>query len=65
MKIGAIGYNYQHRDGFVMERPNGTGCRLLLIIKEPSLFVINGMENKVKKNSFILFSPLVPLIITK
>lgn len=57
MKIGAIGYNYQHRDGFVMERPNGTGCRLLLIIKEPSVFVINGMENKVKKNSFILFSP--------
>ena len=57
MKVGAIGYNYQHRDGFVMERLTGTGCRLLLIVKEPSLFVINGAEYRVKKNSFVLFSP--------
>ncbi|MGN1339232.1 MAG: helix-turn-helix domain-containing protein [Oscillospiraceae bacterium] len=57
MIIGAIGYNYQHREKFVMERPNGTGCRLLLIVKEPSLFVINGEEYHVKKNSFVLFSP--------
>lgn len=57
MKIGAIGYNYRHRNGFVMERPNGTGCGLLLIIKEPSLFLINSTEHRVKKNSFVIFSP--------
>lgn len=60
MKIGAIGYNYQHRESFVMERPNGTGCRLLLIIKEPSVFVINGMEYHVKQHSFVLFSSSTP-----
>lgn len=57
MKIGSIGYNYQHKEEFVMERPNGTGCRLMLLIKEPSIFVINGTEYKVKKNSFVMFSP--------
>lgn len=57
MEIGTIGYNYRHMEKFVMDRPEGTGCRLMLLIKEPSVFVINGEEQDVRKNSFIMFSP--------
>lgn len=60
MHIGVVGYNYEHREKFVMDRPDGTGCYLLLFIKEPSVFVINGTEQKVAKNSFVLFSPETP-----
>lgn len=57
MEIGTIGYNYRHREKFIMDRPDGTGCRLMLLIKEPSVFVINGEEQDVRKNSFVMFSP--------
>lgn len=60
MKIGSIGYNYSHSDNFVMDRPGGNGCRLFLLIKEPSIFIIDGTEHKVKENSFVMFSPAVP-----
>ena len=60
MKIGSIGYNYSHSDNFVIDRPGGNGCRLFLLIKEPSIFIIDGTEHKVKENSFVMFSPTVP-----
>ncbi len=60
MNIGSLGYNYSHDSNFVMERPDGTGCYLMLLIKEPSLFVINGKEIEVKKNSFVTFTPETP-----
>ena len=56
MKIGSIGYNYSHDSDFVMDRPHGNGCWLFLLIKTPSLFEINGKEQIVKKDSFIIFS---------
>lgn len=43
-----------------MDRPNGTGCYLLLLIKEPSVFIIKGVEQRVPKNSMVLFSPETP-----
>lgn len=60
MEIGAIGYNYRHEKEFVMDRPGGTGCYLLLLIKEPSIFIIKGIEQRVPKNSMVLFSPETP-----
>lgn len=60
MKIGSIGYNYVHREPFVMDRPKGTGCRLLLLIKEPSVFEIAGVTYHVRKKSAVLFSPDTP-----
>lgn len=56
MKIGSIGYNYSHDSDFVMDRPHGNGCWLFLLIKTQSLFEINGKEQIVKKDSFIIFS---------
>lgn len=60
MQIGSIGYNYSHGEDFVMDRPNGPGAWLLLLIKTPALFELNGKKIKVKKNSFIIFSPDMP-----
>ncbi len=57
MRVGAVGYNYRHEDGFVMNNPDGCGCYVILLIKEPSVFVIDGTETEVKKNSFVLLSP--------
>ena len=60
MKIGAIGYNYVHDKTFIMDRPNGVGCRLMILVKEPSIFEINGVKHEVQKNSFVTFSPETP-----
>lgn len=60
MKIGSIGYNYSHGSDFVMDRPNGPGAWLFLLVKDPALFELNGKVTKVKKNSFIIFSPDMP-----
>ncbi|MBQ8687930.1 MAG: helix-turn-helix transcriptional regulator [Ruminococcus sp.] len=60
MKIGTIGYNYSHKSDFVMDRPHGNGACLLLLIKEPAVFEIGGVSRKVKKNSFVFFTPETP-----
>ncbi|MCM1060203.1 MAG: AraC family transcriptional regulator [Eubacterium sp.] len=56
MKIGSIGYNYSHGNDFIMDRPNGPGSWLMLLIKTPAMFEINGIKQSVKKNSFVMIS---------
>ncbi len=60
MEIYSIGYNYEHDNTFYMDRPNGNGCYLMLLIKTPSLFEIGGKKINVKANSFIMFTPDMP-----
>lgn len=60
MKIGAIGCNYKHEPDFCIDSPEGTGCGLMLIIKSPARFVINGQEIIAEKNSFVMFTPQTP-----
>lgn len=60
MEIGTIGYNHSHNSEFVMDRPNGIGCPLLLLIKTPAFFEIDGVRHTVRENSFILFSGKLP-----
>lgn len=60
MRVGAVGYNYRHEDSFVMDKPEGSGCWFMLLIKEPAIFEINGVTTEAKKNSFVLFSPHTP-----
>lgn len=57
MKIGAIGCNYRHEIDFCIDNPKGTGCGLMLIIKSPARFVIDGQEVIAEKNSFVMFTP--------
>ncbi|MGN1103026.1 MAG: helix-turn-helix domain-containing protein [Huintestinicola sp.] len=60
MKPGTIGYNYSHDSDFVMDRPGGPGCWLMLIIKTPALFELNGKSFSVRENSFVIISPETP-----
>lgn len=60
MKIGAIGYNYTHGKEFLMDRPNGPGCWLMLLIKSTALFELGGVEQTVKENSFVILSYDMP-----
>ena len=57
MKIGAIGYNHKHDSSFSMDRPNGVGCRLMLLIKEHSVFELGGKKYDVQPASFVAISP--------
>ena len=41
MKLGTIGYNYSHEDTFLMDRPEGTGCGVMLLVKTPTRFNIS------------------------
>lgn len=60
MKINNIGYNHKHDSDFFVLRPNGSGDNLLLLLKSPAVFVLNGEELHTERNSFILFSEGTP-----
>ena len=60
INIGAIGYNYTHEEDFRMDRPEGPGAWLFLLVKSDAIFYINGKRNLVKKNSYVLLQPKTP-----
>lgn len=60
MKINNIGYNHKHDSDFFVLRPNGSGDNLLLLLKTPAVFVLNGEEQHTEKGSFILFGEGTP-----
>lgn len=62
MQVGAIGYNYSHDSDFIMSRPDGNGCWLMLFVKDNSIFKIGSETFKVRKNSVVVFSPEMPCI---
>lgn len=61
MEIYSIGYNHSHDNNFIIDKPNGCGTWLLLLIKTPAIFKEKDIELKTKENSFILFSPETPV----
>lgn len=60
MKIGSIGCNYNHEAGLYIDRPEGTGCGLMLLVKSPAVFVINGERTETSKNVLVFFTPETP-----
>lgn len=60
MKLGTIGYNYSHEDTFLMDRPEGTGCGVMLLVKTPTRFNISGVTHEVRQKSIVIFSPETP-----
>lgn len=60
INIGAIGYNYTHEEDFRMDRPEGPGAWLFLLVKSDAIFYINGKRNLVKKHSYVLLQPKTP-----
>ena len=57
VRMDEIGYDHKHDKTFCIDRPNGSGDWLFLIIKTKALFRIGGREIHVKPNSFIMFTP--------
>lgn len=60
MHINNIGYNHTHDADFIINRPNGSGDNLLLLLKTNAIFELNGSEIHSAPDSFILFSEGTP-----
>lgn len=56
MECSSIGYHHIHDKSFKNYRPTGSMNWLLLLIKSPAVFYIDGKELHVKANSYIIYS---------
>lgn len=61
MKCLCAGYHHIHDENFVTDRPDGSGDWLLLIVKTPAVFYIDGKEIHTKAGTFIIFPLHAPL----
>lgn len=55
-----IGYNHRHDRSFYIDRPDGTGDWLMLIVKSPAYFRVDGKDVKTSACSFIIYTPGSP-----
>lgn len=62
MKINRIGYHYIHPADFVVNRPEGSGDCLLVVLKTPVFCELNGEKEHIPANSFVLFKEGTPQI---
>ena len=60
MNINNIGYDHYHNADFRIERPQGSGDYLFLLLKTPAIFTLNDEDIIAEKNSFILFEKDTP-----
>ena len=60
MRMDEIGYHHRHDAAFLIDRPNGAGDWLFIVIKTPAVFRIDGKDMQVKANSYILYTPEYP-----
>lgn len=60
LEIGSIGYNHKHEKDFFVDRPEGPGAYLFLLVKSNSLFTIKGKHYSVLKNSYVMLHPNTP-----
>lgn len=62
MKVVNVGYNYRHTDKFCVNRPNGSGDYMLLVVKTNAFFVINKKTQYTTPDSVIIFKKGTPQI---
>lgn len=60
MRMDEIGYDHRHDRSFLIDRPNGAGDWLLLIVKSPAFFRIDGKDVQTMANTWILYTPEYP-----
>lgn len=60
MNIRNIGYNHSHDADFIINRPQGSGDYMLLLLKTPAIFILNDADLITEPNSFILYSEHTP-----
>ena len=60
MTIHNLGYHFQHENGFTINRPNGSGDWVLLIIPTAAFFVLNGETVHSEPNCIMLYRKGTP-----
>ena len=60
IKVLRVGYNSIHDKFFYVHRPNGYKWHLLLLVKSPAVFVLNGVEIITPANTLILYDKYFP-----
>jgi len=60
MIVDYIGCHHKHTEEFHINRPQGLETHLLLLIKTPGLFSVDGELVPVRKNSFVIYKAGVP-----
>ena len=55
MKIINVGYNHCHDSDFYIDRPEGSGDNLLILLKTDAVFNIDGKDIKIHENSFFMY----------
>ena len=60
MRMDELGYHHRHGLDFNIERPQGAGDWLLLLIKTPAIFQIEGEEIHATAGSYILYTSEYP-----
>ena len=60
MTIHNLGYHFQHPSNFKINRPNGSGDYVLLILPTKSFFVLNGETVYVEANSLMIYRKGTP-----
>lgn len=59
-KILRMGCNSTHDNSFSVNRPNGYEWGLLLLVKSPAVFIINGEEISTPPNTLIIYDRNIP-----
>lgn len=62
MKVYNAGFNYRHTNDFKIERKNGSGDYLLLVVKSDAYFYTDGVNIRCIPDSVIIFSKGSPQI---
>lgn len=55
MIINNVGYGHRHDADFFIERENGSGDYLLLLLKTDAVFIVDGKEIKVPSDSVFIY----------
>lgn len=56
MRCSAVGYHHIHDSSFQKKRPGGSSDWLLLLVKTPAQFIIEGEIIHAKANSYMIYS---------
>ncbi|MDD6268860.1 MAG: AraC family transcriptional regulator [Oscillospiraceae bacterium] len=60
MIINNVGFNHCHDADFYIDRPNGSGDYLLLLLKTDSIFTLEGTDQRVPGNTVFLYKKGTP-----
>lgn len=60
MNIDSIGYNHKHGSDFLIDRPNGIGDWLFLLVRKPAVFKIGNEFIHALSGTFIIYTPETP-----